>query len=706
MIDLSGLDDDQRVAATAPRGPVCILAGAGTGKTRTITYRIAHLIDQGLANPHRVLAVTFTNRAAGEMRDRLIQMGIRGVQARTFHAATLRQLKFFWPQAVGDLPWQLMDNKALLVSRAARSVGLPTAKENVRDLIEEITWAKATLVAPKHYAERVNSAGRDVPFDAEKVAEVYRRYEAAKNREDGRLLDFDDLLLYTAAMLENSPGIAERFREQYRTFVVDEYQDVNPLQQRVLDAWLGGRDDLTVVGDANQTIYSFTGATPNYLLSFSHRFPEAVTVKLQRDYRSTPQVTSLANRVIGKATGRVAATRLELEGMRPAGPEPDFHAYPDDDAEARDITGRILGLRKAGVPASEIAILYRMNSQSAPFEQALADAGVVYQVRGGEGFFEQPAVRQARSALVRAAHNELRFREDDPLLDRPLTQRIRAVLAGQGLSAQEPEGAQARERWQLLDALAALCDQIVASQGAETMQDVLVELERRARDKQPPSVEGVTLSTLHAAKGLEWDAVFLVGLSEKLLPISYTIAKGSAAIEEERRLFYVGITRAREHLHCSWALARQEEGREARTPTRFLDGIISETAPQHAQRVRHRPRRCRVCGKPLETSRAKVLGRHEECPGDADSAAFEALRSWRSTTARELGVPAYVVFSDATLVAIAERMPCSEAELLDISGVGPIKLERYGQELLPVIRRLCGSSTRGIVGGAERSRRH
>ena len=324
------LDPDQLEAATAPLGPVCILAGAGTGKTRTITHRIDHLIRSGFVQPQKILAVTFTARAAGEMRDRLTAMGSTGVQARTFHSAALRQLRYFWPQVAGDLPWRLLDNKFSVVARAVRATGLDSGKETIRDVMGEIEWAKASLVTPEGYAEAVDKHGRVAPVPAEKLAAAYRTYEDMKTSPDGMLLDFDDLLLHTAGAMENSLAVAEEFRAQYRSFVVDEYQDVTPLQQRVLDAWLGERDDLTVVGDANQTIYSFTGATPEYLMGFSRRFPDATVVRLQRDYRSTPQVVRLANEVIGKAKGRLAGSRLQLIGQRPDGPEPGYTEFDDE----------------------------------------------------------------------------------------------------------------------------------------------------------------------------------------------------------------------------------------------------------------------------------------------------------------------------------------------------------------------------------------
>ncbi|WKD59688.1 ATP-dependent DNA helicase UvrD2 [Corynebacterium caspium] len=680
-IDLSQLDQDQLQAAIAPRGPVAILAGAGTGKTRTITYRIAHLIDQGLISPQRVLAVTFTARAAGEMRDRLRAMGTLGVQARTFHAAARRQLRYFWPQAYGDLPWQLIENKFSLVARAVRAAGLDASTENVRDILGEIEWAKACCFTPYDYVVEIGKTKRTPPVAVEKIQAVYEKYEQTKQSGDTFLLDFDDLLIHTAAILENSPPIAEEFREQYRSFVVDEYQDVTPLQQRLLKAWLGERDDLTIVGDANQTIYSFTGADPAFLLNFSREYPHATVVKLQRDYRSTPQVVELANTVISKAVGRAAGTRLELQGMQKPGPEPEYHAYDDEPTEAREIAGQILTLLKNGVPAREIAVLYRVNAQSAVFEKALSDAGIVYQVRGGEGFFQRPEIRKAIAQIMRASQVGGVPGDD-------VGEQVRAILAPLGLTSTEPSGTQARERWQLLNALADLADDLAQSNPSLTLAGLLAELQARAESRQPPTVEGVTLASFHAAKGLEWDAVFLVGLVENTLPISFAIKAGDAHIEEERRLFYVGITRARRHLHLSWAYARQEGARSTRKRTRFLDGIVPELSGAEVPERAPRSPRCRVCGRPLLVATERVLGRHEDCPVEMEAAIFDQLRAWRLETARENHVPPYIVFTDATLMAIAETLPQDSAELLEISGVGPVKIEKYGESLLALLNNL------------------
>ncbi|NLU81975.1 ATP-dependent DNA helicase UvrD2 [Rhodococcus sp. HNM0569] len=695
-VEPAGLDPEQTAAVVAPRGPVCVLAGAGTGKTRTITRRIAHLIDRGHVAPGQVLAVTFTARAAGEMRGRLRGLGIGAtgpqVQARTFHAAALRQLRYFWPQVVGDTPWQLLDRKFAVVSAAAGRVGLSTERDSVRDLASEIEWAKASLVAPEDYARTAAKLHRDVPADAEKVARVYAGYEQLKVRGDeGMLLDFDDLLLHTAAALEEHTAVAEEFRDRYRCFVVDEYQDVTPLQQRVLDAWLGDRDDLTVVGDANQTIYSFTGATPRYLLDFSRTYPDATVVRLERDYRSTPQVVSLANRVIGAARGRIAGTRLQLVGQRPDGPEPTFAEYDDEPAEADAVARAITRLLASGVPASEIAILYRINAQSEVHEEALTRHGIAYQVRGGEGFFTRAEVRQGIAALRQAAG-----RDDLPDTVGPdLVTLVRAVLAPLGLSDEEPAGTQARERWASLTALVQLAEEQVAQNETIGLDGLLRELSLRAEARHPPVVEGVTLASLHAAKGLEWDAVFLVGLTDGTLPIAHVLGDSSSApdtagIEEERRLLYVGVTRARVHLELSWALARNEGGRRSRRRSRFLHGLVPDESPASriaapAKPSKKRPR-CRLCGKPLIGTTATMLGRCESCPADLDVELLDALREWRLLTSRELKVPAYVVFSDNTLTAIAEQCPVDEAALVAIPGIGPKKLSTYGEDVLSLCR--------------------
>ncbi|SEC62146.1 ATP-dependent DNA helicase, Rep family [Streptomyces sp. 2131.1] len=706
---LDGLDPEQREVATALRGPVCVLAGAGTGKTRAITHRIAYGVRAGILQPSSVLAVTFTNRAAGEMRGRLRQLGAGGVQARTFHSAALRQLQYFWPKAVGgDLP-RLLERKVQLVAEAAARCGLRLDRNELRDVTSEIEWAKVTQTVPADYPAVVAKAQRDAPRDPAEVAKVYETYEELKRERT--VIDFEDVLLLTVGILQDRHDIADHVRRQYQHFVVDEYQDVSPLQQRLLDLWLGDRDSLCVVGDAGQTIYSFTGATPDHLLNFRTRHPAATVVKLVRDYRSTPQVVHLANGLLAQATGRAAEHRLDLVSQREGGPEPAFVEYADEPGEAEGTARRIRDLIAAGVPAGEIAVLYRINAQSEIYEQALADAGVPYQLRGAERFFERAEVREAGVALRGAA----RAGGNDPLLDHAegLPAEVRAVLSTKGWRSEPPAGSGAvRDRWESLAALVRLAEDFERARPGATLSDLVAELDERAAAQHAPTVQGVTLASLHSAKGLEWDAVFLVGLTEGMMPITY--AKTDEQIEEERRLLYVGVTRARLHLALSWSLSRSPGSRPGRRPTRFLNGLRpGSTAPGGrgaaggaggagvwsggggaggaggdgrpvARRKPRGPARCRVCGKTLTDAGEMKLMRCDDCPSDMDEALYERLHDWRAVRAREIGQPAYCVFTDRTLMAIAEAVPSTEGELAGIAGVGARKLGRFGAAVLDI----------------------
>ncbi|MFF9067205.1 ATP-dependent DNA helicase UvrD2 [Streptomyces sp. NPDC014891] len=699
---LDGLDPEQREVALALTGPVCVLAGAGTGKTRAITHRIAYGVRSGRLQPASVLAVTFTNRAAGEMRGRLRQLGAGGVQARTFHSAALRQLQFFWPKAVGgDLP-RLLERKIQLVADAAARCRIRLDRNELRDVTGEIEWAKVTQTVPADYPAVVAKSHRDAPRDPAEISQIYAMYEQLKR--DRSVIDFEDVLLLTVGILQDRHDIADQIRSQYQHFVVDEYQDVSPLQQRLLDLWLGDRDNLCVVGDASQTIYSFTGATPDHLLNFRTRHPGATVVKLVRDYRSTPQVVHLANGLLSQARGRAAEHRLELVSQRGPGPDPVYTEYADEPTEAEGTARRIRDLIAAGVPAGEIAVLYRINAQSEVYEQALADAGVPYQLRGAERFFERQEVREAGVALRGAA----RAGGNDSLLDdaEDLPAQVRAVLSTKGWTPQPPAGSGAvRDRWESLAALVRLAEDFARARSGATLSDLVAELDERAAAQHAPTVQGVTLASLHSAKGLEWDAVFLVGLTEGMMPITY--AKTDEQIEEERRLLYVGVTRARLHLTLSWALSRSPGGRASRRPSRFLKGLrpgsgslgtvasgASGSFERGALAGRRKPRGpvlCRVCGTTLTEAGAMKLMRCEDCPSDMDEALYERLRDWRADQARELGQPAYCVFTDKTLMAIAERVPGSGGELSSISGVGARKLDRFGADVLAI----CAGEDRG-----------
>jgi DNA helicase II / ATP-dependent DNA helicase PcrA len=682
---LAGLDPQQADAVRAVRGPVCILAGAGTGKTRTITHRIAYAVHTGAVPASHLLAVTFTTRAAGEMRGRLRALGAGAVQARTFHSAAMRQLRYFAPRVLGGPLPDLVEHKFRLVTQAALHCRLTVDATLRRDLASEIEWAKASLVAPEQYADLAGKADRQPPVDPATMAAVYAGYEQVK--QQAGVLDFEDMLLVTAAAVEEHRDVAEQIRAQYRHFVVDEYQDVNPLQQRLLDAWLGGRDDLCVVGDANQTIYSFTGATPGYLLDFRRRYPGAVVVRLERDYRSTPQVVALANRLIagapvsggegGAVAGtRAAAARLRLVGQRPDGPQPRFEEYPDEPAEAAAVAASAARLIAAGTPAAEIAVLFRVNAQSQEYEAALSAAGVPYVLRGAERFFDRAEVRQAGLLLRGAA------RSADP--GEPLLRAVTGVLSSMGWQPEAaPAGGAARERWESLAALVQLAEELAAGAPDAGLPEFVAELEARAIAQHAPTVQGVTLASLHAAKGLEWDAVFCVGLADGTLPIQH--ATSEEQIEEERRLLYVGITRAREHLCLSWALARNPGARRVRRRSRFLHALLPAERTRAAGAGSRSAATCAGCGAPLRKGTERALGRCADCPGEVDVALFERLRAWRSERASGQQVPPYVVFTDAALAAIAQARPRTVADLVRLPGIGQRKLQMYGDDVLALV---------------------
>ncbi|MEJ9077769.1 ATP-dependent DNA helicase UvrD2 [Gordonia malaquae] len=657
---LAGLDPEQLEAVTAPRGPVCVLAGAGTGKTRTITRRIAHLIESGQVNPSQVLAVTFTARAAAEMRERLAGLGVSGpggnVVAQTFHAAALRQLRYFWPSVMGSTQWELLDHKFRLVARVARDAGLDSAdRDLMRDLASEIEWAKSSDIGPAAYVQAAKTGHRDLPTDPRTVAQIFAAYEDTKASYDGvRLLDFEDLIIFTTAILQSEPSIADEFRSRYRSFVVDEYQDVTPIQQNLLDAWLGDRDDLTVVGDANQTIYSFTGATPDHLLNFTRRFPDATLVRLQRDYRSTPEVVELANNVIGKASGRIAGTRLRLVGQRDSGPAPVFSENEDEATEVGTVVGQVKKLLRAGVPATEIAILYRVNAQSEQYEEELSAAGIDYQVRGDQGFFSRPEIVAGMRRLVALAEGA-----PPPM---PVIDAVRRALSAVGLTDTEPAGANAKARWQQLLRLVELAETVVAEQPAADFAAVVRELDMRSKNRHAPTIDGVTLSSMHAAKGLEWDAVFLTGLHEGSVPLGRATGTQDE-VEEERRLFYVGVTRAREHLHLSWSLSRGDGRRATRKRSRFLDGVLPVPVD-----MRDEPRQ------------------------EPDKDVFRSLRAWRKDFADRNDIMPANVLSEAMLRTIAIELPVDVSELLAIRGFGSERVDVIGQEVLDAVDRGLGGA--------------
>ncbi|WP_341956991.1 ATP-dependent helicase [Microbacterium sp. LWH13-1.2] len=573
MSALEALDDRQREAASVLRGPVAVLAGAGTGKTRVITHRIAHGVDTGAYSPSRVMAVTFTAKAAGELRGRLRALGVEGVAARTFHAAALAQLNFFWPTLAGSPAPSIIDNKVRMLGQAADAMRLRPSTATLRDIASEIEWRKVSMLSVEQHA----SLGRSMSgIDTEQLMELQQRYESLK--DERRQLDFEDVLLACAGMLEAEPRVAASVHEQYRHFTVDEYQDVSPLQNRLLELWLGDRKDICVVGDASQTIYSFAGAEQRFLLEFERRHPDATVVRLETNYRSQAPILEAANALM---KGRPGA--LELVPARETfnADSPTVTAYDTEREEAEGIAAAVSARIEAGASPADIALLYRAHAQSAVLQQALAAEGIATSVLGGTRFFAMPEVRQAILALRAAAVAPT---------EHGFLPGVQRVLRELGLTDEPPEaGGAQRDGWEARRAILRLAEDAGPDENLRSFSDALMA---RAKDQHEPTMRTVTLSTLHAAKGLEWPHVYLAGWAEGALPISY--ATGFEAIDEERRLAYVGVTRAARTLSLSWS---RSAGRGERAPSRFLaeigttargTGILRETSVNATRADRRR----------------------------------------------------------------------------------------------------------------------
>ncbi len=659
---LDDLDPGQREAVLATSGPVAILAGAGSGKTRVISRRTAYAVATDVVPPDQALIVTFTDKAAGEMVERLRSLGLPGVTARTFHAHALSQLRHFWPSRHDGQPLPgLLDSKIPILSRLARQLPGHYRFTPAKDLADEIEWAKSRRIGPRAY-EREAAAlvpAREPPIPADLFVRLFENYERAKTRA-GRI-DFDDLLVETVGLLEDDSEAAATIRARKRWFSVDEYQDTNPLQQRLLELWLGDREDLCVVGDVDQTIYTFTGATSAFLTTFAARHPGARVLDLTRNYRSTPQVLELANRLIA-AEGR----SKRLVASRDAGPEPAVTRHLSADAELDAIVTRIRELVAGGVEPAEIAILVRMNAQLAPLEEGLTRAGLAYQVRGIR-FYDRPEVRGAIASLRRPPLDERGI-----ALIAAVRRRWAGEVGFEEEGADANAGREAQERQSSLETLLAIVTSVVHANPSAGGETILEELDRRASHERDGAADGINLLTYHRAKGLEWDAVFLPMLEEGSLPIRQAL-DDEHALAEERRLLYVGITRARVHLALSWAERRESRGREGRRqPSRFLLDLRGRSAtPRGERRVRD------LGGPPIATPAPRR--------GDESDPVFSALRAWRTTTARDEGIAAFIVAHDSMLVAIAEARPTSLAALRRVKGMGPAKLEKYGDGILAAL---------------------
>jgi DNA helicase-2/ATP-dependent DNA helicase PcrA len=613
---LLGLNPEQRRAAEAVRGPVCILAGAGSGKTTTITRRIAWQVASGARRSDEILAVTFTDKAAGEMRARLQRLGVDGVEARTFHSAALAQLR----RAKGEPPGRILATKALLLRQIGNTLPPPYRFRPAGDLATEVEWAKNRRLTPQRYRDGMGAHEPPIPVDL--MSTVFREYE--RRKEAAGLIDFEDLLELAVRMYEEDEWALAALREHYAAFTVDEYQDVNLLQQSLLELWLGGRDELCAVGDDYQSIYGFTGASPEWLLGLARRFPRATVVRLEANYRSSPQVLALANRLVPKLGG----AEKTLRATRPDGPEPELRGFDSADAEGAFVLERVRALRTEGMPYEEMAVLMRLNARSVDFEELFADAKVPFQ---GAALLARDAARQLLKGLRGAGFGSL-------------AEEVRRVARQQGMVHPVPEGLGERELVRQAD-LARLC--VLAEEfddGSRTVEQWIDWL--RARFDHGAQ-GGVHLLTLHRAKGLEFDAVFLPRVEEKELPCKPAM-RVPAQLAEERRLLYVGMTRARRHLALTWAA----------TPSRFLLELGVEAAPPATRKAR---------------------------ADEPDSPTYHALKRWRLERAKSDEIPAYVVFHNSTLAEIAARQPKTIAELASVPGVGPAKLERYGRDVLAAL---------------------
>jgi DNA helicase-2/ATP-dependent DNA helicase PcrA len=659
---LRDLDPEQLEAVQLVDGPVAIHAGAGSGKTRVISHRTAYAIATNAVPADEVLVVTFTDKAATEMVDRLRSLGLPRVTARTFHAHALSQLRHFWPARHDGAPLpEILANKGLIVGRLARQLPGHYRFTPSKDLADEIEWAKSRRIDPRRYEVEAAGARREPPIPVDLFVRVFGEYERAKARMNR--IDFDDLLLETVALLETDANAAETVRARKRWFSVDEYQDTNPLQQRLLELWLGDREDVCVVGDEDQTIYTFTGATSDYLTGFAARHPTAREITLSRNYRSSPEILALANRLLA-AEGR----RKQLRATMPTGPKPSIDRFPDAEAELAHLVATIRRLVEEGIATSEMAVLVRINAQIPPIEAALTKARIPFRVRG-QRFFDRPEIRDALR-LLRRLPEEAR----GSMLLAAFDSRLRSELgfedessSGAAAGAPSRAGAEARERTASLALLLEIAGEAVAARHDIDRAALAAEFESRAAAETEGEADGVNLLTLHRAKGLEWDAVILPQLEDGTLPIRQ--AESDEELAEERRLLYVGLTRARRHLALSWAERRIGQGdRETRRrPSEFLAALVDRPA----RRVTVLP------GAPASVPRR---ARDEEGP------LMAALREWRLTCARSDGVPAYVIAPDALLLEIVDQRPTTIPALRRIKGMGPSRLARYGQEMVEIVR--------------------
>jgi len=672
---LEALDPTQRDAVASRAAPLAILAGAGSGKTRVLTRRIAWQSREERIDPAHVLAVTFTRKAAGELRSRLARLGVReSVTAGTFHAIALAQLRRRADEQGRTMP-ELLDRKVRILMRLLPRRGRDGALA-AAELASEIEWAKARLVKPDGYEAAVTLAGRTTPRPPAEVAQVFAAYEREKRKRG--LVDFDDLISGCADVLERDAEFAAAQRWRFRHLFVDEFQDASAAQFRLVRAWLGDRSDLCVVGDPDQAIYGFAGADASYLAGFrrvfpAERFPEVGMVQLGSNYRSTPQVVSAANAVLGPPGRR----RRPVHAARPDGPLPTFTEYPTADDEARGVARALRASESAQLPWARMAVLYRVNAQSALFEEALTRAGIPFRVRGGERFLDRQEVQVALDELRTAAR-------EGP--HRPFAEHLTDLTH----SADDTDELIPEERREHVDALVRLGHEYLEADGGRGSVDGFLEFlhtSLRGDDAGNSTGNAVELLTFHRAKGLEFDTVFVTGLERGLVPISH--AKTPEAMDEEQRLLYVALSRAERALNLTWARERTVGGRMARrTRSAWLQRVEDSVHRPSPDESNGSDARDTIAAARDRVARAKGGStRSKNPPGvaESDTPLYEALVDWRLKQSRAASAPAYVIFPNTTLAAIATARPRTTRALLDVPGVGPVKADRYGEAVLALV---------------------
>jgi DNA helicase II / ATP-dependent DNA helicase PcrA len=675
---LRGLNDAQVAAVTSPASPLRILAGAGSGKTRVLTHRIAHRAELGTLDPGRVLAVTFTRKAAGELRERLGRLGLRdGVHAGTFHAIAFAQLRQRWEER-NVRPPELLERK---VGFVARLIPGRTDRTTPLDVVAEIEWASARRITPEQYEAAAAAAKRRPPVSLGTVAQVYDRYVEQKRRR--RMVDFDDLLRLAARDLAADPVYAAARRWRFRHLFVDEFQDVNPLQFELLSMWLGPDSDVCIVGDPNQAIYAWNGADARYLTDFDRYFPGGDTVTMEDNYRSTPQVLAVANDVLLQGTN----VPIRLRAHRPAGAVPTVRALPDETAEARAVARAVRDAHRPGVPWKAQAVLVRTNAQAAVMAEALAAAAIPHRVRGAASLLDQPEVKEALGVIRRSSSLEVALADlEVEVLSRAPTPAVVDLTTGATAAATDPPtGGDADpgspgmtdERVANLAELVRLGREYRSLDPGAGPPAFLAWLSSTLRNEDRVDGDSVEIVTFHAAKGLEWSVVHVAGLEEGYVPIHH--ADTDDDIDEERRLLYVALTRARDELHCTWARKRAFGSRSMnRSPSPWLEVIERTVGVAPARMSRSEGARRASAARAALSPKVADLG-------GADRELFEALRRWRKEQATAADVPAFVIFNDATLTAVAERRPRNRPQLLDVPGVGPVKAQRFGDDLLRIV---------------------